>query len=428
MSAPTTSVAFSATLGPAAPAGTQIATPQSDNGTPEQIIDFVLPATGGVSKLTGSSTAAAGDCGKLLSHNITGAATLTLPATAPAVTDGAGVNRWKIGVQNASASTASLTVTATSPAKLAYVTAGSMVLAPGQGVEIFTDGTDYFVEAGSSGITQLTGDVTAGPGNGSQAATVVATHLSAPLPVAQGGTGTTTPSLVAGANVTITGTWPNQTVAASGGGGGGGTPSISITTAANPSTLNVTTEGTADWFVPNGTTALPRQVGATFLQAKVGGKTGGMIYNSFEWVGGAATGITIFTQNFTHPAVTCNLGDTLGSGGIASSINGQGLFTNVGGAVGYGFQLAVPALTSARTLRLYSSVFSGVVTCTASFADGSVTPVTATITAAAGTANESYFAITFTGAAQGALLLVTVLLTTNSGSGPNIKFMAATLA
>lgn len=40
--------------------------------------------------------------------------------------------------------------------------------------------------------------------------------------VAQGGTGTATPSLVAGTNVTVTGTWPNQTIASTGGGGGGG--------------------------------------------------------------------------------------------------------------------------------------------------------------------------------------------------------------
>lgn len=71
--------------------------------------------------------------------------------------------------------------------------------------------------SGGSGITQLTGDVTAGPGTGSQVATVVATHLTAPLPVAQGGTATATPGLVAGANVTITGTWPNQTVSSTGG-------------------------------------------------------------------------------------------------------------------------------------------------------------------------------------------------------------------
>ena len=32
------------------------------------------------------------------------------------------------------------------------------------------------------------------------------------LPVNHGGTGTTTPSIVAGTNVTVTGTWPNQTI------------------------------------------------------------------------------------------------------------------------------------------------------------------------------------------------------------------------
>lgn len=46
------------------------------------------------------------------------------------------------------------------------------------------------------------------------------------LPVANGGTGTATPALVQGTNVTITGTWPNQTINAS---GGGGTPGGSNT-------------------------------------------------------------------------------------------------------------------------------------------------------------------------------------------------------
>lgn len=36
--------------------------------------------------------------------------------------------------------------------------------------------------------------------------------IGTPLAVIQGGTGTTTPALVAGSNVTITGTWPNQTI------------------------------------------------------------------------------------------------------------------------------------------------------------------------------------------------------------------------
>ena len=40
------------------------------------------------------------------------------------------------------------------------------------------------------------------------------------LPVALGGTGTATPSLIAGSNITITGAWPDQTVSSTGGGGG----------------------------------------------------------------------------------------------------------------------------------------------------------------------------------------------------------------
>jgi len=42
--------------------------------------------------------------------------------------------------------------------------------------------------------------------------------LPSPLPIANGGTGTATPNLTAGTNITITGTWPNQTIFASGGG------------------------------------------------------------------------------------------------------------------------------------------------------------------------------------------------------------------
>jgi len=42
------------------------------------------------------------------------------------------------------------------------------------------------------------------------------------VPIVHGGTGTATPALVAGTNITITGSWPNNTINASGGGGGGG--------------------------------------------------------------------------------------------------------------------------------------------------------------------------------------------------------------
>jgi hypothetical protein len=95
----------------------------------------------------------------------------------------------------------------------------------------------YIVQNNTSGAQSITVKTSAGTGitvaNGSKMHLYVdgvnvvdavsrfsALTLGAALPVLSGGTGTTTPSLVAGTNVTITGTWPNQTVAASGSGGG----------------------------------------------------------------------------------------------------------------------------------------------------------------------------------------------------------------
>ena len=48
------------------------------------------------------------------------------------------------------------------------------------------------------------------------------TGVTGVLPVANGGTGTATPGLIAGAHVSISGTWPNQTITVTGGGHGGG--------------------------------------------------------------------------------------------------------------------------------------------------------------------------------------------------------------
>ena len=55
-------------------------------------------------------------------------------------------------------------------------------------------------------------NVTGAAASGANSDITSLTGLTTPLSVAQGGSGTATPSLVAGTNVTITGSWPNQTV------------------------------------------------------------------------------------------------------------------------------------------------------------------------------------------------------------------------
>jgi hypothetical protein len=83
-----------------------------------------------------------------------------------------------------------------------------------------------------NGIT-LTGTVTSSGSltlGGTLSGVSLTTQVSGTLPVANGGTGTTTPALVAGTNITITGTWPNQTINATSGSSGTVT-SVSVVSA-----------------------------------------------------------------------------------------------------------------------------------------------------------------------------------------------------
>jgi len=77
----------------------------------------------------------------------------------------------------------------------------------GNGTEISaaTAGTDYLAPGGALG-TPASGTLTNTTG------LPLTTGVTGTLPVANGGSGTTTPSIVAGTNVTVSGTWPNQTI------------------------------------------------------------------------------------------------------------------------------------------------------------------------------------------------------------------------
>ena len=93
------------------------------------------------------------------------------------------------------------------------------------------------------------------------------TGVTGTLPIANGGTGTTTPSIVAGSNITVTGSWPNQTIASSGGSSlpsqTGNSGKFLTTDATNASwaavtatTVSDTTNTSTGYFqFPSGTTA-----------------------------------------------------------------------------------------------------------------------------------------------------------------------------
>lgn len=80
----------------------------------------------------------------------------------------------------------------------------------------------------------------------------LASGVTGTLPVVNGGTGTTSPSIVAGTNITVSGTWPNQTINASSGGGGtvtsvngsGGSTGLTLTGGPITSTGTLTLGGT----------------------------------------------------------------------------------------------------------------------------------------------------------------------------------------
>ena len=124
-------------------------------------------------------------------------------------------------------------------------------------VVLSTSGVNSF-SAGTTGLTPST-------------ATTGAVTLGGTLAVASGGTGTSSPSLVAGTNVSITGTWPNQTVNSTATGSvtsvtatspvassGGATPDISLSVSYGD-TQNPYASKTANYVLaaPNGSAGVP---------------------------------------------------------------------------------------------------------------------------------------------------------------------------
>jgi hypothetical protein len=210
------------------------------NFTP--LLGLALPTTGDLSGTWGTTVNTA--ITDLLDDAVAGTVTLSANADVTLTTTNGADNQARNAVILWTASNGATTRNITAPAQSkAYVVinagTGSIVVrgaGPTVGITI-TSGYKALIAWNGSDFVKITGgpinlnssDVTGtlpiangGTGTTSTTFTNLTTNVTGLLPIANGGTATATPALVAGSNVTITGTWPNQTIAATGGSSGAG--------------------------------------------------------------------------------------------------------------------------------------------------------------------------------------------------------------
>ena len=168
--------------------------------------------------------------------------------------------------------------------------------------------TALAVNVGSAGAPLVNGGVLGTPSSGTATNLTglpLSTGVTGTLPVLNGGTGTATPSIVAGTNVTVSGAWPNQTIAASGGVGtvtsvalSGGTTGLTVSgspitssgTITVAGTLAVANGGTGETSYTNGQLLIGNTTGNTLTKATLTAGTGVTITNGTGSITIAASG------------------------------------------------------------------------------------------------------------------------------------------
>ena len=198
----------------------------------------------------------------------------------------------------------------------------------------------YLVQNNTSGSQSITVKTAAGTGitvpNGTKMHLYVdgvnvidavshfsALTLGAALPVTSGGTGTTTPALVQGTNVTITGAWPNQTINAVGSGDVVGPASATDSAlAAFDGTTGKLLKQAATVSVAQGGTGLTT---ATAYSVVFSGTTS---TGAFQASAGPGTATHVLTSNGPGALPTFQASPTLGN--LTGAVTSVGVATSLG--------------------------------------------------------------------------------------------------
>jgi len=203
----------------------------------------------------------------------------------------------------------------------ASATANAVVLFDGTTGKIIKDSTQTIATTNTAS-TVVARDASGNFSAGTITATLSgnATNVSGVVAVANGGTGTATPALVAGTNITITGSWPNQTINSSGGGGmvypGAGIP---LSTGSAWGTSYSTT-GTGDVVLSTSPTLVTPALGTPAsgvvtnltgtASININGTVGATTANTGAFTTLSATGVTtVQAGSAAAPAITTS-GDT----------------------------------------------------------------------------------------------------------------------